>query len=162
MLSDRFLSCLSLNCGQAVGWIKMKLGTEELKPRLRPHCVRWGPSSTKRGGHMHPLQIWPMYCGQTVVWIKLRLGPGGRPRLRPQCVTWGPISSQNGAQPLPCQFSVHVSCGQTAGWIKMPFGTEVCVGPGDNVLDGDPAAPRKGTTAPSFRSMSIVAKRSPI
>ena len=26
-----------------------------------------------------------------------------------------------------------------AGWIKMPLGTEVDLGPGDTVLDGDPA-----------------------
>jgi len=33
----------------------------------------------------------------------------------------------------PTQFSVHVYCGQTAGWIKMPLGTEVNLGPGDIV-----------------------------
>jgi len=41
------------------------------------------------------------------------------------------------------QFSTHVYCGQTAGqtagWIKMPLRTEVGLGPGDIVLDGDPA-----------------------
>jgi len=36
----------------------------------------------------------------------------------------------------PTQFSAHVYCGQTAGWMKMPLGTEV-----DIVLDGDPAPP---------------------
>jgi len=36
------------------------------------------------------------------------------------------------------QFSAHVCCGQTAGWIKMPFGTEVGLGPGHiYVLDGE-------------------------
>ena len=30
---------------------------------------------------------------------------------------------------------------QTAGWIKMPLGTEVGLGPGDIVFDGDPAPP---------------------
>ena len=34
------------------------------------------------------------------------------------------------------QFSAHVYCGQTAGWIKMPIGTEVGFDPGDIVLDG--------------------------
>jgi len=29
----------------------------------------------------------------------------------------------------------YVYCGQTAGWIKMPLGTEVNLGPGDVVLD---------------------------
>jgi len=32
-----------------------------------------------------------------------------------------------------------------AGWIKMPLGTEVDLGPGDIVLDGNPAPPKKGT-----------------
>jgi len=45
----------------------------------------------------------------------------------------------------------------------MPLGTEVGLGPGDIVLDGDPASPtERGTVAPTFRPMSIVAKRSPI
>ena len=36
-------------------------------------------------------------------------------------------------------------CGQAVGWIKMQLGTEVGLGPGHIVLDGDPAAPLKGT-----------------
>jgi len=43
----------------------------------------------------------------------------------------------------------------------MPLGTEVGLGPGHIVLDGDPAPPQWGT-APNFRPISIVAKRSPI
>jgi len=44
-----------------------------------------------------------------------------------------------------CPFLSYLSvtlvyCGQTVGWIKMPLGTEVGLGPGDIVLDGDPAA----------------------
>ena len=47
------------------------------------------------------------------------------------------------------QFSTHVYCGQTAGWMKMPLGTEVDLSPGHVVLDGDPALPReRGTSAP--------------
>ena len=34
------------------------------------------------------------------------------------------------------QFSAHVCCGQMAGWIKMPLGMEVGLGPGHTVLDG--------------------------
>ena len=52
-----------------------------------------------------------------------------------------------GAQP-PAQFSAHVCCGQTAGWIKMPLNTEVDLGPGHIVIDGDPAPPETGTAAP--------------
>jgi len=47
----------------------------------------------------------------------------------------GPLSR------LPCLSVTLVYCGQTVGWIKMPLGTEVGLGPGDIVLDGDPAAP---------------------
>jgi len=53
--------------------------------------------------------------------------------------------------PLPqrgtaAQFSTHIRCGQMAGWIKMPFGMEVGLGPSDNMLDGYPARrPQKGS-----------------
>ena len=45
------------------------------------------------------------------------------------------------------------------GWIKMPLGMEVVLGPDDFVLDGGPAPYPKRGTAPNFRPMSIVAKR---
>jgi len=48
------------------------------------------------------------------------------------------------------------------GIFKMPLGTEVGLGPGDIVLDGDPDPSEWGTTTPTFQPMSIVAKRSPI
>jgi len=59
------------------------------------------------------------------------------------------------------QFSAHVYCAQTAGWINMPLGTRVGLGPGNIALDADPDPPPKGIP-PKFRSMSVVAKRSPI
>jgi len=45
---------------------------------------------------------------------------------------------QKGTEPPP-QFLAHVYCGETAGWIKTPLGTEVDLGPGHFVLDGFPA-----------------------
>jgi len=36
------------------------------------------------------------------------------------------------------------------GWIKMSLRTEVGLGPGDIVLDGDLARPKKGTAALIF------------
>ena len=93
------------------------------------------------------LSVTMVYCGKTVGWImmKLRTRHGDRPRPRPYCVRWGPSSSpQKGHSP---QFSAHVCCGQTAGSIKMPLGTEVDLGPGDIVLDGHPAL----TYSPSKR-----------
>ena len=63
----------------------------------------------------------------------------GRPRPWPHCVRWGP------SPPVPKmgrespQFSAYVYCGQTVVWMKMKLGTQVGLGPGDIVLDGDPA-----------------------
>jgi len=58
-----------------------------------------------------------------------------------------PAAAQKGHSPP--QFSAHVYCVQIAGWIKMPLGTEVGLGPGDIVFDGDPTTP-KGTHPPIF------------
>ena len=38
-------------------------------------------------------------------------------------------------------FLADVYCRQTAGWIKMPFGMEVRLGPDHIVLDGNSAPP---------------------
>ena len=56
------------------------------------------------------------------------------------------------------QFLAHFYCGQMAGWMKTPLGTEVDLGPGYIVLDGV-LAPAKGAqqSPPSFRPMTIVA-----
>jgi len=63
----------------------------------------------------------------------------------------GPSSpSQKGVEPSR-QFSAHVYCRQTAGWIKMALGMEVGLGPGHIVIDVDPAPPpQKGGRAPDF------------
>jgi len=58
---------------------------------------------------------------------------------------------------LSCLSVTLVYCGQTVGWIKMKLGMEVGLGPGNVVLDGDPAPPKRDT-APSFRPMFIVDK----
>jgi len=49
---------------------------------------------------------------------------------------------KRGTSPPP-HFSEPMYCGQTAGWIKMPLGTEVDLGLGHIVLDGDQVAPPK-------------------
>jgi len=49
-----------------------------------------------------------------------------------------PLPRKKGEQP---QFSAHVYCGKTAGWIKMPLFTEVNLGPGDVVIDGGRSPP---------------------
>jgi len=70
-----------------------------------------------------------------------------------------------GHRPHSPQISACVCYGQMAGWIKMPLGVEVGLGPGDIVLDWDSSSPMhgKGHSSPrTFRPMSIVVKRLPI
>jgi len=77
----------------------------------------------------------------------------------------GPLSCLSSPSVLSCLSVTLVYCGQTVGWIKMPRGTEVGLGPGDIVLDGDPAPPcgmGPSSPPPTFRPMSVVAKWSPI
>ena len=53
-----------------------------------------------------------------------------------------------------------VYCGQTVGWIRMPLGTEVGLGPGDMVTQ--PPSGKGAQQVATFRIMSTEAKRSPI
>jgi len=64
----------------------------------------------------------------------------GRLRPRPYCVGWGP-SSPSPKRGHP-QFSAHVYCGQMAGRIKVPLGTNVGDGLGHIALHGDPPPPK--------------------
>jgi len=58
-----------------------------------------------------------------------------------------PAPTSKGHSP---QFFAHVYCGQTAGWIKMPLGTEVGLGQGDFVLDVGSAPSPKGARLQFF------------
>jgi len=51
----------------------------------------------------------------------------------------------------------HVYCGQMAGWMKTPLGTEVDLGPGHFVLGGVPSPAKGAQQPPSFQPMSVVA-----
>ena len=52
---------------------------------------------------------------------------------------------------LSCLTVTLVYCGQTAGWIRIPLGMEVGLGPDDIVLDGDPAfLTERRTAAPAL------------
>jgi len=95
---------------------------------------------TKKGAEppiFGPCLLWPNgWMDQDDTWH------GGGPRSRPHCARWGPSSPPpKGDRASP--ISPYVYCGQTAEWVKMPLGTEIGVGPGDIVLDGDPVPPPK-------------------
>ena len=146
-------------CGQMAGWIKIPLGMEVgLGPR---DFVRWRPRpSPKKGRHPQifgPCLLWPNgWMDQDGTW------DGGRPQPRRLYVSvrWGPSPLPlKGAQP---QFSVHVYCGQRAGWMKTPLGTDVDLGTGHIVLDGDTVRPReRGIAVPSLFGSCLLWSRSP-
>jgi len=74
----------------------------------------------------------------------------------------GDIVLDTDAAILHAHFSVHVYCGHTAGWIRTPLDTEVCLGPDDIVLVKwipSSAAHKKRHSSPP---MSIVVKWSPV
>ena len=140
------------------GWIDQDGTWHRGGPRSRPHCARWGPSSPspKGGGSPSPIigpcLLWPNgWIDQHSTWH------GGGPWSRPHCARFVPSCPLHKRGQIP-QFSAHFFRGQTAVCIKMPLGTEIGLSPGEVVLDGVTAPPKRGTT-PSFWFMFIVAKR---
>ena len=141
------------------------------RPRPRPHCVRWRPSSHAKRGTVAPLS---KFTGTGFAYVCIICGPcllspnglihqdalGTEIGLGPcHIVLDGDPDppSQRGTDP---PFSAHVCCGSghMAGWIEMQVGREAGLSPGDIMLDGDPALPPKRGTAPNFRPTSVVAK----
>ena len=144
-------------CAQTAGWIKMALGMEV---GLGPgHIVldRDPAPLPKKGAEPPPIfgpfLLWPNgWMHQDATWY------GCSPQPRRLYVGWGPSYPQRKAHTHPSQFLAHVYCGQTAGWMKTPVGTEVDLGPGHFILEGFPAIRERGTAAPPlFRPMSVVA-----
>ena len=82
----------------------------------------------------------------------------GRPLSCPHCVRWG-LSSPSPKGVQPSNFRPTSAVAKWLG-IKMPLGMGVGLGPGDFVLDGNPASPpQKGANPPpQFLPMSVVAK----
>ena len=153
MLSHRCPVCPLLSvCNVGLLWPNGWMDQDETwhggRPRPWPYCVRWGPSSLSPKGHspqiFGPCLLWPKgWMDQDSTWY------GGSPRPKRHCVRWWLSSApKKGTQP---PISAHVYCGQMAGWIKMPLGTKIGLGPCHTVLDGDPAPPlpQRGT-APIF------------
>ena len=62
-----FLSVCDVGVLWSNGWINQNDTWHGRRPRPRPHCVRWGPSSPfpQERGHSPPFSA-HVYCGQTV------------------------------------------------------------------------------------------------
>jgi len=109
------------------------------RPRSTRLCVRWGPRSPPQKGIKAPnyrlmFIVVKRLHGSSWHLHEVGLSPGDF------VLDGHPAPSPKGGEPHP-QFSAHFYCGQTAGCIKMPLGTEVGLGLRDIVLDGDPATP---------------------
>ena len=85
---------------------------------------------------LYSLNFWPMP-------IMAKRLHGSRCQLAIFCLMGIQLSPRK--RGISRQFSAHVCCGQTAGWIKIPLGTEVGFGPADIVLDGGPSPPKRAT-----------------
>ena len=77
-------------------------------------------------------------------------------------VRWGPSYRRTEGTPTTTQFLAHVYCGQAAGWMKTPLGTEIDRGPGYIVLDGVPALRERAIAAPHLFGPCLLWSRSPI
>ena len=114
-------------------WIKMPLGMEiGLSPGA--FVSDGDPALTPKVAEppiFGPRLLWPSGCmDQDATWY------GGRHRPTRHCVRCGPSYPQKKSTSTPTQFLARVYCGQMAGWMKTPLGTEVDLGPGHIVLDG--------------------------
>ena len=99
------------------GWMDQDATWYGDRPRPRPRCARWQPSSPSlKRGHRWRIfgqcLLWPNgWMDQDATWYE------GRPRPGPHCVTWRPSSapSQKGQAR---QFSADVYCGQTVAHLS--------------------------------------------
>ena len=113
------------------GWTDQDETWHAGRPRPWPHCVRWGPRA--QPPIFGPDLLRPNgFMDQDVTWY----GARHRPRRLVLDGDPAPPPQKGGRAP---NFSTHVYCSQTAGWMKLVLGMEVGLGPGDFVLN--PANP---------------------
>jgi len=116
-------------CGQTAGCIKMPLGME-LGVSQEDFGLDGDPAPSQKGGPgrgqsppiFGPWLLCPNgWMDQDGTWH------GGRLWSSPHCARWGHSSppQNRGQSPPPKKIPAHLYCGQTAGCIKMPLGTEV-------------------------------------
>jgi len=143
-------------CGQTAGCIKMPLGMEVgLSPS---DCVRWGSSPLPQKGRSPTQFSAHVYCGQTAACIKMPLGTEVDLGLRDIVFDVDPATPEKRAHPPPPNFLAHVCCGQMAGWMKTPlnwYGSRPC--PRPQCTRRGPSSRERGSAAPYFRPMCIVA-----
>jgi len=152
-------ACMSV-CNVAVlwpnGWTDQDETWHAGRPQPWPHCVRWGPSSPSPKGHSPPnfrliSVVVKWLHGRSCHWY------GCRPQPRGLCVRWRPSPSpQKGAKPPifgPRLLWPNGWMDQDATWYRGKRRLRRrCVRWGSQL-------PPTGAQSPSFRFVSIVAKR---
>ena len=138
-------------CGQMAGWIKMPL-TREIGLSQSDIMLDGDPAPPPPKEHspqiFGPYLLWTNGCmDQDATWYVSR----PQPKHIVLDVLQLPLPIR-GQSP---QFSADVYCRQTAGWMKMPLGTEVYLSPGHIVLEGIQLPPRKGHSSPPFFSAHV-------
>jgi len=120
------LSVTLVYCGQTVGWVKMKLGTDVgLGSRHRREPMQLH-TPEKRGTApiFSPCPLWPKgWMDKDATWYE------SRPRPRSHCVRLEPSPSSHKKRSKAPNFW-PMYCGQTAELIKMPVSTEGGLGLG--------------------------------
>ena len=163
-------------CGQVAGWIQMPLGTEVgLSPgHIVVHGDQAHPQKAGLGPGDFVLDRVPKerspspIIGPFLLWSNGWMDQdatlyGGRPQPTRHCVRHGPSYPQKKGRTHPTQFLAHVYCGQVAGWMKTPLGTEVDLGPGHNCTKRGPMQlQRKGHSSPPLFGPCLLWPRSPI
>jgi len=158
----------NVRCGQTTGWTKMSLGMEV---GLGPGDFVFdeNPAPKRKSHSPHPIVgpclLWPngLMDQLYATWY------GGKPLPRRRSVRWVAAPPKRGTT---LQFSVHVYCGKTAGWMKMPLGTffgwmktllgaEVDIGPCHCVRRGPSCLANRAQQPPLF-SPCLLWSRLPI
>ena len=157
------LSVTLVYCGQTVGWIRMPLAMEVASAQAT--LCSMGTQLPQRGGHNSP----PLF-GPCLLWPNGWMDPdfiwyGGRPRPRRHCARWRPSSSAQGAhhnfQPMSAVTKRRDGsrCHLVLRYASMPRLRQ-------HRVRWRPSAPplpapkkEEDTAAPTFRPMSVVAKR---
>jgi len=127
------------------------------RPQPRRLCVRWGPSPLPKGTEPHPIfgprLLWPNGC---IAWIKMPLGAEVGLGLRDIVCDVDPATPRKRAHPPRPIFGPGLLWPN--GWMDEDvawYGS----GPRSRLhcTIWGPSSRERGTAAPSFRPMSIVA-----
>ena len=161
MLSDRCLSCpvCDVDVLWQNGWVDQDATCYGGRPRPG-HIVLCGdPAPPRKGARQLPTfaiygrSLRPYNRGSCLMWPNSWMDQDstwyrGRPWPKPQCVRWGPSSPTKRAQRPPILAMSIVAKRLDGSRCHLVVGTEVGLGPGDILLDGDSAAPKRGHISP--------------